>query len=220
MANCPICETEYSPETIEICPVCGWDLTPYPPTLGEIPQSYQEKAQTNLAWSRKKWDIMADHQRQIKQLQAQLETQQSQYGESHKINQQLQKQLEIEQDQYQESQRQVKQFQEQLATLQGDYQSILNAVQEAQRKSEHFEQDNKQLQETIQNHKRDLREIEQQFNQELKQKKIVEDQLYMSQVECKNYKEQINELQKKLKTYHSTNPSKKTKSYWDRPDNL
>ena len=28
MANCPICETEYSPETIEICPVCGWDLTP------------------------------------------------------------------------------------------------------------------------------------------------------------------------------------------------
>ena len=62
--------------------------------------------------------------------------------------------------------------------------------------------------------------IEQQFNQEVKQKKIVEDQLYMSQVECNNYKKQIHELQKKLKTYQSTNPSNKPQSYWDRPDNL
>ena len=220
MANCPVCETEYTPETIAICPGCGWDLTPYPPTLDPMPQSYQEKAQKNLAWSRKKWDIMADHQRQIKQLQDQLETQQEQYQEIQTINQQLQNKLEREEDKYQETQRQVKQFQEQLATLKGDYQSRLNVVQEAQRKSEHFEQDTKQLQETIQKYKSDLREIEQQFNQEVKQKKIVEDQLYMSQVECNNYKKQIHELQKKLKTYQSTNPSNKPQSYWDRPDNL
>ena len=43
MANCPVGNTKYTPETIEGCAVCGWDLTPYPLTLDEIPQSYQDR---------------------------------------------------------------------------------------------------------------------------------------------------------------------------------
>lgn len=40
MSKCPVCQTDYMEGQVECCPSCGWDLTPYPPTLGEVPSMY------------------------------------------------------------------------------------------------------------------------------------------------------------------------------------
>ncbi|MBC6475579.1 MAG: hypothetical protein GDA48_24525 [Hormoscilla sp. GM102CHS1] len=55
MANCPVCGTEYSYGTINVCQTCGWDLTPYPEVLGGIPKSVLQKEQTKLTWAREMW---------------------------------------------------------------------------------------------------------------------------------------------------------------------
>ena len=56
MTNCPICDLEYVEEQVSFCPVCGWDLAPYPVTfLGQIPDTYIAKQKTKLNWGREVW---------------------------------------------------------------------------------------------------------------------------------------------------------------------
>ena len=82
MAKCPVCNTKYTPDTIDVCSVCGWDLTPYPLTLDGIPQSYQDREQKKLQWARETWlklqiqstniPDLSGLQNQLSQIQSQL----------------------------------------------------------------------------------------------------------------------------------------------------
>lgn len=52
MSRCPVCQTDYIEGQVECCPSCGWDLTPYPPTLGEVPSIFLKKEQFKYACAR------------------------------------------------------------------------------------------------------------------------------------------------------------------------
>ena len=54
MPNCPICNTSNT-EQSPTCVTCGFDLSPYPLSLG-IPQPYIELEQIKLEWSRHLWE--------------------------------------------------------------------------------------------------------------------------------------------------------------------
>lgn len=54
MAQCPVCQTDYGEEE-KSCPVCGWDVTPYPPTFGQLPVALVEKRQAQLQWAQNTW---------------------------------------------------------------------------------------------------------------------------------------------------------------------
>ncbi|AMW30752.1 GUN4 domain-containing protein [Arthrospira platensis] len=56
MAKCPVCETEYTPNEVETCSVCGYDLTPYPPT-DEIPSGFWEKEKKRIAAAKRVWRL-------------------------------------------------------------------------------------------------------------------------------------------------------------------
>lgn len=53
--DCPVCETTNIEESIKICPTCGYDISPYPLVLGEIPVAFIEKEQQRIAWAKKLW---------------------------------------------------------------------------------------------------------------------------------------------------------------------
>ena len=55
MAKCPVCESEYSENQVNFCITCGWDLTPYPKSLGMIPEAFLEKERTKINWAREIW---------------------------------------------------------------------------------------------------------------------------------------------------------------------
>ncbi|MEI2423231.1 GUN4 domain-containing protein, partial [Arthrospira platensis SPKY2] len=57
MAKCPVCETEYTPNEVETCSVCGYDLTPYPPVIGGIPSGFLEKEKKRIAAAKRVWQL-------------------------------------------------------------------------------------------------------------------------------------------------------------------
>lgn len=74
MANCPVCNQEYTEGTVEFCPRCAWYLVPYPSILGEIPSEIQKRDQQTLLWAKKIWDKSYQLHKQNSQLQHKLET--------------------------------------------------------------------------------------------------------------------------------------------------
>lgn len=50
-----MCDTEYIEGQIENCSTCGYDLTPYPLVLGQIPAAFLEKEQKRIAWAKRLW---------------------------------------------------------------------------------------------------------------------------------------------------------------------
>lgn len=52
--RCPICETKQGEEA-KICTVCGYDLTPYPVVLGQIPLAFLEKEKERISWCKELW---------------------------------------------------------------------------------------------------------------------------------------------------------------------
>jgi uncharacterized Zn finger protein (UPF0148 family) len=62
--DCPVCQTTDIEETQEICPTCGYDISPYALNLVEISHTLIEKEQQRIAWARKLW---AESQDQIAQ---------------------------------------------------------------------------------------------------------------------------------------------------------
>ncbi len=54
--KCPVCETQHTENDIEICSVCGYDLTPYPPVLGQIPPEFLEKEKKRILAAKRVWE--------------------------------------------------------------------------------------------------------------------------------------------------------------------
>jgi len=111
MPECPICGTEYEEGLINLCDHCGFDLTPYPLTVGQIPTAYLEKEQTQLESVRQMWlkfeetkqkllENSATQVQRIKYLQIQKSNFQEDLSQAEKnisnLNKQI-KQLKIEQ---------------------------------------------------------------------------------------------------------------------------
>ncbi|MDT9298171.1 MAG: GUN4 domain-containing protein, partial [Arthrospira platensis PCC 7345] len=78
MAKCPVCETEYTPNEVETCSVCGYDLTPYPPIIGGIPSGFLEKEKKRIAAAKRVWQLS---QSQVKSAQLMVSHLQSQLDE-------------------------------------------------------------------------------------------------------------------------------------------
>ncbi|MBO3460164.1 hypothetical protein G7B40_000275 [Aetokthonos hydrillicola Thurmond2011] len=56
MANCPVCNTEYTEGDVGNCSICGWDLSPYPIVFaGQIHDAFLEKERKKLAWAKQSW---------------------------------------------------------------------------------------------------------------------------------------------------------------------
>ncbi|WAK74006.1 GUN4 domain-containing protein [Arthrospira platensis] len=77
MAKCPVCETEYTPNEVETCSVCGYDLTPYPPIIGGIPSGFLEKEKKRIAAAKRVWQLSQSQvesaQLMVSHLQSQLD---------------------------------------------------------------------------------------------------------------------------------------------------
>ena len=77
MAKCPVCETEYTPNEVETCSVCGYDLTPYPPIIGGIPSGFLEKEKKRIAAAKRVWQLSQSQvesaQLMVSRLQSQLD---------------------------------------------------------------------------------------------------------------------------------------------------
>ncbi len=54
--KCPVCETQHTENDIETCSVCGYDLTPYPPVLGQIPPEFLEKEKKRILAAKRVWE--------------------------------------------------------------------------------------------------------------------------------------------------------------------
>ncbi len=78
MCTCPVCQTEFTEGEIrKKCPVCDWDLTPDPPTMGQVPEPFRQKIQRTLEWAKNSWTKRQELQSQVSQLQKQLEREQT-----------------------------------------------------------------------------------------------------------------------------------------------
>ncbi|BAI93535.1 GUN4 domain-containing protein [Arthrospira platensis] len=75
MAKCPVCETEYTPNEVETCSVCGYDLTPYPPIIGGIPSGFLEKEKKRIAAAKRVWKLsrLNSAQLMVSKVQSQLD---------------------------------------------------------------------------------------------------------------------------------------------------
>ncbi|VXD22777.1 hypothetical protein PL8927_760084 [Planktothrix serta PCC 8927] len=70
MANCPICQTEYTENQVSFCTTCGWDLTPYPVTFpGHIPDEFRAKEKAKFKWAKQAWLKLKTQQKQLKEQQ-------------------------------------------------------------------------------------------------------------------------------------------------------
>ncbi len=49
------------------CTKCGWDLTPYPSTLGDIPEAYRLKEQSKLNWAKQYYQNVQQSLHQLKE---------------------------------------------------------------------------------------------------------------------------------------------------------
>ncbi|MFO7144934.1 GUN4 domain-containing protein [Arthrospira sp. PCC 8006] len=79
MAKCPVCETEYTPNEVETCSVCGYDLTPYPPVIDGIPSGFLEKEKKRIAAAKGVWQLS---QSQVESAQLMVSKVQSQLDET------------------------------------------------------------------------------------------------------------------------------------------
>ncbi|OCQ99646.1 hypothetical protein BCD67_14605 [Oscillatoriales cyanobacterium USR001] len=88
MRLCPICDHECSEGKVNLCSVCGWDLTPDPPGR-KLSKSYLKKEQMRLDWARRMWESS-----QVKGWESHLVELRSQLEQAAVERSQLQSQLE------------------------------------------------------------------------------------------------------------------------------
>ncbi len=123
MTQCPVCQTEYV-EQVNYCSICGWDLTPYPPTLGQVPSAFLEKEQAKIAWAREMW---AKSQSHLSEFQSKLQSQLEQLKQE---REKLQFQLSQAQSQLEESEQERTLREAALTHIQGQMDQVLSRLQE------------------------------------------------------------------------------------------
>jgi hypothetical protein len=138
MGTCRICQQECS-EDQQFCKNCGYPLTTFPPTLGEIPQAFQEILSQRERWEQNIWQKYEQLQRQFQQLQQEAsnnQQQQQQIDQLKQENARLGGQVESY-SQFQQSQQQL-------------IEQLREVLQESQRRqSPENSQSNQQLQQQV-----------------------------------------------------------------------
>ncbi len=112
MAKCPVCNNEYTSASLSYCTHCGWDLTPYPPTLGDIPDAYRLKEQAKLSWAKQYYQSVQESLLQLR------EDNRIQHEELSKINQTQLEQIQNLETEKRDYEAQLSDFQQQLTQLQ------------------------------------------------------------------------------------------------------
>jgi hypothetical protein len=103
METCRICQQKCSEEQ-QFCKNCGYPLTKFPPTLGEIPQAFQDILAQRETWEKQIW-----------QKYSQMRSQKENVSQQNKKLQAQVKQLQRQENQNKESQQtELEQFVEQL----------------------------------------------------------------------------------------------------------
>ena len=72
--KCPVCGSQ-NPDSSDTCSVCGYDLTPYPYVLGEIPEVFLQKEQRRVAAAKRVWEKAQARVAAVEAKQAELEAQ-------------------------------------------------------------------------------------------------------------------------------------------------
>jgi hypothetical protein len=95
METCKICQQECNQDQ-EYCGNCGYPLTTFPSTLGEIPQPFQEILSQRERWEKYIWQKYEQLQQQYQELsrdRKQLQQKFDQQQQENNNNQQLQQQI-------------------------------------------------------------------------------------------------------------------------------
>ncbi len=190
MTNCPICDLEYVEEQVSFCPVCGWDLAPYPVTfLGQIPDTYIAKQKTKLNWGREVW-FKLKHSSSL--TQAEIEQLQQEKTRLEASQQEFQAQFEQER----------LQLQSQVDILNHEKSDLLNRVTQLEQKRSHLQnqveqitQEKECLSQRIGTLERERSKLELQKNREQIQLKA---ELSKTQAKSIGVEQERKELQKQL----------------------
>ncbi|MGC9528085.1 MAG: hypothetical protein ACP5D7_21320 [Limnospira sp.] len=131
MANCPICETEYTENEVETCAVCGYDLTPLW-FLDKPPDVFLEKERKRIAAAKRVWQQsqcqLQSAQKMVSQFQSQLDGIVERIDRLNK--EQNQQQLQNLQLQLDEMNRKIDGLTESQNQRQADFQSQLDGIVE------------------------------------------------------------------------------------------
>ncbi|WP_375466968.1 hypothetical protein [uncultured Nostoc sp.] len=119
---------KYTEEEVELCPTCGWDLTPYPITF-QLPDEFLRREQVKLAWAKQIWtrniQEVALTRSQLEEFQQERSHLKSQLSEIHA---QLQK---IQQERS-ENQSKLKFLEEKVLTLKSQLEQVKSEKEEFQ----------------------------------------------------------------------------------------
>ncbi len=218
MTNCPICDLEYVEEQVSFCPVCGWDLAPYPVTfLGQIPDTYIAKQKTKLNWGREVWFKLKHSssltQAEIEQLQQEktrLEASQQEFqAQFEQERLQLQSQVDILNheksdllNRFKQLEQERLQLQSQVDILNHEKSDLLNRVTQLEQKRSHLQnqveqitQEKECLSQRIGTLERERSKLELQKNREQIQLKA---ELSKTQAKSIGVEQERKELQKQL----------------------
>jgi predicted RND superfamily exporter protein len=66
MSSCPVCQMKYIPSQDMTCSTCHFDISPYLPTLGELPESYLAKEKAKLQWAIKTWGKLQEANKEFR----------------------------------------------------------------------------------------------------------------------------------------------------------
>lgn len=144
METCRICQQKNTEEQ-EVCSNCGYPLTTFPPTLGEIPQAFQEVLSKRETWEKniwKKYEQLQQQQQELSQNYQQLQQQAADTTQRlQQENAQLKSQLES-QNQNQQSQQKIL---EQLQALLQEKEETAKQYQQLQEQITNLQQENAKL---------------------------------------------------------------------------
>ena len=188
MSVCPICNTNQDSEQTNFCTTCSWDLTPYPLTLGGIPDAYLEKERTKIQWAKQNWQRL----QQLETVNIQEKDHYTQQIQEQKT--QLQIQAESLERERSDRQEQIDLLQRRLAQVSSDRDAAKSQLEQIER-------------EGLPQAKQEAEKLRQKIRQ-------VEDQLYEVERAKKVLKDQLNQADRTKKLLQERDRTAKTALSW------
>jgi len=134
VAQCPVCQKEYTEGQVKFCTTCGWNLAPYPKTFaGHLPEAFSEKERASLAWAKRMWRRSQSDLEQVKSLCQERSQQQSHLSE-------LQSQLKLCTQEAREFQSQLEHLTTENVQLQSQLSQVLSHPKEADKERSHLKE--------------------------------------------------------------------------------